>query len=147
MLSWQQLKLDSYEFCLIALYAVFRLHFFNSLSPFNRRTLPQCPIRNWLKYIQYNTSQYDTIQCNAIQYNKNNTIQCNSLQYNTMQYNVIRANTMQYSTIQFNSIQANTLKYNTYLLISFARSVRQVMDRVYFLHFMKTGKEGKSEDP
>ena len=64
-----------------------------------------------------------------------------------MQYNVIRANTMQYSTIQFNSIQANTLKYNTYLLISFARSVRQVMDRVYFLHFMKTGKEGKNEDP
>ena len=40
--------------------------------------------------MQYNTIQYNTVQCSATQYN---TIQCNAMQY-TMQYNTIQYNTI-----------------------------------------------------
>jgi hypothetical protein len=41
--------------------------------------------------IQYNTIQYNAMQCHAIQYNtiQYNAMQCNTIQYNTIQYNTI----------------------------------------------------------
>ena len=42
-------------------------------------------LREFGKWIQYNTIQYNTIQYNTIQYN---TIQYNTIQYNAIQYTI-----------------------------------------------------------
>ena len=63
---------------------------------------------NTIQCIQYNTIQHNVMQNNTKQYKQFNTIQCNTMQYNTIQYkayNKIQYNVIQYNTIQFNAIQ------------------------------------------
>ncbi len=58
--------------------------------------------------MQYNTMQYNAMQCNTMQYN---AIQCNAIQCNTTQYPAIQCNTMQ----QYNAIQCNTMQCDIFV--------------------------------